>query len=327
MRHRGARCVAGARNRDPWSVHAGRAASSSRWNSRRPIRPIRRPCWRRAAALQGPGRRDQYHRRRRRQLPHVERCGRGSAGCRRPHAGMPDRLPRPQPDRHAGRYARAPPRWVCSNVLCLTGDDVRQGDHPEAKPVFDLDSVSLLDMAPRDARSRASYASGRRLESRAAACFWARQPIRCAAVSKNEWPTGKEDCRRRPDSSRPSTASTSRCSRPSCARCARRDLDRRAHIIVGVGRWLGAAPRRWLARARSGGACARTPCSRASRRGGSEGRGKACASASRSILRAAPYRGRRRRSSDGPPQRGRAGGDHRRVGRCAASIGDVRNAV
>ena len=30
------------------------------------------------------------------------------------------------------------------NVLCLTGDHVVLGDHPEAKQVFDLDSVSLL---------------------------------------------------------------------------------------------------------------------------------------------------------------------------------------
>ena len=30
------------------------------------------------------------------------------------------------------------------NVLCLTGDYVTLGDHPDAKPVFDLDSVSLL---------------------------------------------------------------------------------------------------------------------------------------------------------------------------------------
>lgn len=30
------------------------------------------------------------------------------------------------------------------NVLCLTGDYVTLGDHPHAKPVFDLDSVSLL---------------------------------------------------------------------------------------------------------------------------------------------------------------------------------------
>ena len=30
------------------------------------------------------------------------------------------------------------------NVLCLTGDHTQMGDHPQAKPVFDLDSVSLL---------------------------------------------------------------------------------------------------------------------------------------------------------------------------------------
>jgi methylenetetrahydrofolate reductase (NADPH) len=33
------------------------------------------------------------------------------------------------------------------NVLCLTGDYVTLGDHPEAKPVFDLDSVSLIESA------------------------------------------------------------------------------------------------------------------------------------------------------------------------------------
>ena len=41
--------------------------------------------------------------------------------------------------------------WVLGveNVLCLTGDHVSLGDHPEAKPVFDLDSVSLLATAKR----------------------------------------------------------------------------------------------------------------------------------------------------------------------------------
>ncbi len=33
------------------------------------------------------------------------------------------------------------------NVLALTGDYVSLGDHPEAKPVFDLDSVTLLQAA------------------------------------------------------------------------------------------------------------------------------------------------------------------------------------
>lgn len=33
------------------------------------------------------------------------------------------------------------------NVLMLTGDHTKMGDHPQAKPVFDLDSVSLLHTA------------------------------------------------------------------------------------------------------------------------------------------------------------------------------------
>jgi methylenetetrahydrofolate reductase (NADPH) len=33
------------------------------------------------------------------------------------------------------------------NVLILTGDHPSLGDHPEAKPVFDLDSVQLLQVA------------------------------------------------------------------------------------------------------------------------------------------------------------------------------------
>ncbi|MCX5710871.1 MAG: methylenetetrahydrofolate reductase, partial [Candidatus Omnitrophica bacterium] len=35
------------------------------------------------------------------------------------------------------------------NVLLLTGDHTTLGDHPDAKPVFDLDSVQLLQVAKR----------------------------------------------------------------------------------------------------------------------------------------------------------------------------------
>ena len=35
------------------------------------------------------------------------------------------------------------------NVLILTGDHTTMGDHPEAKPVFDLDSVQLLQVAKK----------------------------------------------------------------------------------------------------------------------------------------------------------------------------------
>ncbi len=51
---------------------------------------------------------------------------------------------------------------VC-NVLALTGDDVSAGDHPEAKPVFDLDSISLLTTI-RTMRDESRFLSGRKLD-------------------------------------------------------------------------------------------------------------------------------------------------------------------
>ena len=56
------------------------------------------------------------------------------------------------------------------NVLCLTGDSIDVGDHQEAKPVFDLDSVQLLkaiktmesgtDMAGNELRKAPSFCIG-----------------------------------------------------------------------------------------------------------------------------------------------------------------------
>ncbi|RPH53716.1 MAG: methylenetetrahydrofolate reductase [Acidobacteria bacterium] len=51
------------------------------------------------------------------------------------------------------------------NLLCITGDGVGSGDHPQARPVFDLDAVSLLGIA-RGMRDEGTYASGRKLTSR-----------------------------------------------------------------------------------------------------------------------------------------------------------------
>jgi methylenetetrahydrofolate reductase (NADPH) len=52
-----------------------------------------------------------------------------------------------------------------SNLLCLTGDGVQAGDHPQAKPVFDLDCISLLEIARR-LRDAGRFESGRALTSR-----------------------------------------------------------------------------------------------------------------------------------------------------------------
>ena len=50
---------------------------------------------------------------------------------------------------------------VC-NVLCLSGDGVQCGDHPEAKPVFDLDSTALLSTI-RTMREEKRFLSGRKI--------------------------------------------------------------------------------------------------------------------------------------------------------------------
>ena len=50
---------------------------------------------------------------------------------------------------------------VC-NILCLTGDGVQVGDQPGAKPVFDFDSVSLLETI-RIMRDEGRFLSGRKL--------------------------------------------------------------------------------------------------------------------------------------------------------------------
>lgn len=51
-----------------------------------------------------------------------------------------------------------------ANILCLTGDGVQSGDHPEAKPVFDLDSISALSMV-RHLRDESAFLSGRSISS------------------------------------------------------------------------------------------------------------------------------------------------------------------
>lgn len=50
-----------------------------------------------------------------------------------------------------------------SNVLCLTGDGVGVGDQPGAKPVFDVDSLSLLRII-RMMRDQGRFLSGRKIK-------------------------------------------------------------------------------------------------------------------------------------------------------------------
>jgi len=50
-----------------------------------------------------------------------------------------------------------------AHCLCLSGDDVGAGDHPEAKAVFDFDSISLTRTL-RILRDESRFLSGRKLD-------------------------------------------------------------------------------------------------------------------------------------------------------------------
>ncbi len=62
-----------------------------------------------------------------------------------------------------GNVLGAAAMGVC-NILSLTGDGVEAGDHPDAKPVFDLDSISLLDTL-RTMRDDSRFMSGRAISA------------------------------------------------------------------------------------------------------------------------------------------------------------------
>jgi len=53
------------------------------------------------------------------------------------------------------------------NLLLLTGDDPKAGDQPETKPVFDIDSKTLIETARR-LRDEATLPTGRKVGGRAA---------------------------------------------------------------------------------------------------------------------------------------------------------------
>lgn len=49
-----------------------------------------------------------------------------------------------------------------ANIFCISGDGVQSGDHPQAKPVFDLDSMSALNLV-RNMRDQGEFESGRKI--------------------------------------------------------------------------------------------------------------------------------------------------------------------
>ncbi|MEM3921269.1 MAG: methylenetetrahydrofolate reductase [Fervidicoccaceae archaeon] len=50
-----------------------------------------------------------------------------------------------------------------NNILCLTGDHVSMGNHPNAKPVYDVDSIQLIKIV-KDMRDEKKFECGEKLD-------------------------------------------------------------------------------------------------------------------------------------------------------------------
>lgn len=130
------------------------------------------------------------------------------------------------------------------NLLCLTGDGIASGDDPGAKPVFDLDAISLLDTARR-LRDDGLYRSGRRLVGRPRLFLGAvdnpfvppfdLRPMRLAKkIAAGAQFVQTQYCFDVPVLER------------YMARVRDEGLDRRCFILVGVGPLVSARTARWM---------------------------------------------------------------------------------
>jgi methylenetetrahydrofolate reductase (NADPH) len=103
-----------------------------------------------------------------------------------------------------------------ANMLCLTGDGVQSGDHPQAKPVFDLDCMSLLEIGRTAFVMTTNFRAGARLLLRHV-FFLGLPRIRSGCLLNgvpSDWP---RKLRRVRSSFRPSTVMTCHGSRRSCS--------------------------------------------------------------------------------------------------------------
>ena len=121
---------------------------------------------RKAAGAQGPGRRGQCHRRRRRPRPYG---GAGRSASLLLDAGIEPVLQLTCRDKN--RIALQSELMGAAalgikNLLILTGDDPKAGDQPDTKPVFDVDSRTLMETARR-LRDDGTLPTGRKVEGKA----------------------------------------------------------------------------------------------------------------------------------------------------------------
>lgn len=131
-----------------------------------------------------------------------------------------------------------------NNILCLTGDGVQAGDHPDARPVFDLDSIALVSML-RTMRDESRFLSGRKLTTPPRVFIGASEnpsslPIEMrVARLKTKIAAGAQFIQTQYCFDMP-------CLQEFMMRVRDLGLDRLVHILIGVGPLASGGAARWM---------------------------------------------------------------------------------
>jgi methylenetetrahydrofolate reductase (NADPH) len=130
------------------------------------------------------------------------------------------------------------------NVLVLTGDDPKQGDQPDAKPVFDLKSQDVIRIAT-DMRDKGVVASGREIDSPP------RLFLGCADVPMDPKPGWKPDSLRQKAELGAQFVQTQLnwdigVVKRWIARLSDEGLTDRLFVLVGIGPLASARSARWM---------------------------------------------------------------------------------
>ena len=132
-----------------------------------------------------------------------------------------------------------------ANILCLTGDGVQAGDQPGAKPVFDLDCMSLLETV-RIMRDNGKFLSGRKLTTPPQVFLGAAdQPVR-AALRFPAPSSRQEDRRRRAVRAEPVLLRRADVPRLHEEGPRSRPIPRKCFILCGVGPLASAKTAKWI---------------------------------------------------------------------------------
>ena len=114
-----------------------------------------------------------------------------------------------------------------ANILCLTGDGVQAGDQPGAKPVFDLDCMSLLETV-RIMRDNGKFLSGRKLTTPPQVFLGAAINPFAPPYDFRPLPARQEDRGRRAVRAEPVLLRRADVPRLTCSRCATSGCTRNA---------------------------------------------------------------------------------------------------